>query len=96
MSSIVFLTSSIGVRATTFKCNIEEIALADQVKKTYELELYGTFKLAEPRSAAKHAQITLDSNTLHYIVGMPWAEDNIRLPDNFYASLSSLSLLKSV
>ena len=60
------LPSSIGVRATTFKCNFEDIALADQVKKWYELESYGTFKQADPRSSAdKRAQKNLDSTTLH-------------------------------
>ena len=50
------LPSPIGVRATTFKCNVEDVALADQVKKWYELESYGTFKQADPRSSAdKHA-----------------------------------------
>ena len=94
------LPSPIGVRATTFKCNVEDVALADQVKKWYELESYGTFKQADPRSSAdKRAQKILDSTTIHdgsrYIVGMLWAADNIYLPDNCYAS-SSLSLLKSV
>ena len=86
------LPSPIGVRATTFKCNVEDIALADQVKKRYELESYGTFKQADPRSSAdKRAQKTLDSTTIHdgsrYVVGMLWADDNIHLPNNFYASL---------
>ena len=41
-----------GVRATTFKFKLEDVALADQVNKWYELEPYGTFKQADPRSAA--------------------------------------------
>ena len=58
------LPSPIGVRATTFKCNVEDVALADQVKKWYELESYGTFKQADPRSSAdKRAQKILDSTT---------------------------------
>ena len=86
-------------RATIFKCNVENLALADQVKKWYELDSYGTFKQADPRSAAdKRAQKFLDSTTLHdgsrYVVGMLWAEDNIHLHDNFYASLVQLKSLE--
>ena len=69
------LPSPIGVRTTTFKCNVEDVALADQVKKWYELEFYGTFKEADPRSSAdKRAKKILDSTTIHdgsgYVVGM--------------------------
>ena len=93
------LPSPIGVRATTFKCNVEDVALADQVKKWYELESYGAFKQADPRSSAdKHAQKILDSTTIHdgsrYIVGMLWADDNIHLPNNFYASLVQFKSLE--
>ena len=93
------LTSPICVRATTFKCNVEDVTLADQVKKWYELEAYGTFKLADPRSSAdKRAQKILDSTTIHdgsrYIVGMLWADDNNHLPDNFYASLIQFQSLE--
>ena len=60
------LPSSIGVRATIFKCNLEDVALAVQVKKWYELESYGTFKQADPRSSGdKRAQKNFDSATLH-------------------------------
>ena len=93
------LPSPIGVRANTFKCNVEDVALADQVKKWYELESYGTFKQADPRSSAdKHAQKVLDSTTIHdgsrYIIGMLWADDSIHLPDNFYASLVQFKSLE--
>ena len=89
----------IGIRATTFKCNVEDAALADQVKKWYELESYGTFKQADLRSSAdKRAQKTLDSTTLHdgsrYVVGILWVDDNIHLPNNFYASLVLLKSLE--
>ena len=64
-----------GVRSITFKFNVEDVALTDQVKKRYELESYGTFKQADPRSSAdKRARKILDSTTLHngsrYVVGM--------------------------
>ena len=72
------LPSPIVVRATTFKCNVEDVALADQVKKWYGLESYGTFKQADLRDGSR------------YVVGMLWADDNIHLPDNFYASLVEL------
>ena len=93
------LPSPIGVRVTTFKCNVEDVALADQVKKWYELEAYGTFKQADPRSSAdKHVQKILDSTTIHdgsrSVVGMLWADDNIHLPDNFYTSLVQFKSLK--
>ena len=69
------LPSPIGVRATTFKCNVEDVAPADQVKKWYKLESYGTLKQADPRySTDKRAQKILDSTTIHdgsrYVVGM--------------------------
>ena len=93
------LPSAIGVRATTFKCNVEDVALADQLKKWYELESYGLFKQAHPCSSAdKRAQKFLDFTTLHdgsrYFVGMFWAEDNIHLPDNFYASMVQFKSLE--
>ena len=49
-------------------------------------------KPADPRSAAdKRAQKILDCTTLHdgsrYNFAMLWADVNILLPDNFYASL---------
>ena len=93
------LPSPIGVRATTFKCNVEDVALADQKKKWYELESYGTFKQADSRlSADKSAQKILDSTTLHDgsrdVVGRLWADDNIHLPDNFYASLVQFKSLE--
>ena len=93
------LPSPIGVRATIFKCNVEDVALADQVKKWYELESYGTFKQADPRSSAdKREQKVLDSTTIHdgsrYVVGMLWVDDNIHLPDNFYASLVQFKSLE--
>ena len=96
------LPSPIGNRVTTFKSNFEDVALADQVKKWYQLESYGTFKLkqADLRSSAdKHAQKILDSTTLHdgsrSVVGILWANDNIHLPDNFYALLVQFNILKS-
>ena len=95
------LPSPIGIRATTFKRNVENVALADQKKKWYELESYGTFKQADPRSSAdKRVQKILDSTTLYdgsrYVDGMLWADDNIHLPIIFTLHWSSLSLLKSV
>ena len=49
-------------------------------------------------SAAKRAQKILDSTTLHdgsrYVVGMLWVDDNIHLPDNFYASLVQFESLE--
>ena len=45
------LPSPFGVRVTIFKCKNENVALADQVRKWYELESYGTFEQADPRSA---------------------------------------------
>ena len=87
--------------STFFKHNYEDVALADHVKKWYELEPYGTLREADLRSAAdKCAQKILDTTTLHdasrYIVGLLWVEDNIHLPVAFTLRWSSLSLLKSV
>ena len=84
------LPSPCGVRATTFRCNVEDVAIIDQLKKWYELESSGTFKQADPRSSVdKRAQKNLDSTTIHdgsrYVVGMLWVDDNIHLPNNFYA-----------
>ena len=88
-----------GVRATTFKFKLEDVALADQVNKWYELEPYGTFKQADPRSAADKRDLKkLDSTTLHdgsrYVVGMLLAVDNIHLNYNFYASMVQLKSLE--
>ena len=86
---------------TTSKANYDDVALADHVKKWYELESYGTLKQADLQSAAdKCAQKTLDTTTLHdasrYIVRLLSVEDNIHLPVAFTLRWSSLSLLKSV
>ena len=71
------------------------------MKNWYELESYGTFKQADPRSSAdKRAQKILVTATIHdgsrYVVVMLWADDNIHLPDNFYASLVQFKSLEKL
>ena len=63
------------------------------------MELYGTFKQADPRSAADaRAQVIIETTTFHngqrYDVGMLWAGDNILLPNNYFSSLVELKSLK--
>ena len=95
------LPSTKGVRATTFKCNVEDVALADQVKKWYELESYGTFKQADTRSSAdKDAQkfLTLPRFVLAAVM-LPECSGLMTtfiFPITFTLHWSSLSLLKSV
>ena len=60
------LPSPIGVRVATFRCNVEDVALADQVKKWYMLEFYGKFKQADPRSTADKLKI-LVFTTFHVV-----------------------------
>ena len=94
------LPSPNGVLSTTFKFKDKDVALADQVKKWYELESYGTFKPADHRYAAVKRDLkNLDSTRLHdgsrNNVGMLWDVDKIRLPDNFYALLVQFKSLES-
>ena len=56
------------------------------------MDSYGTFKQADPRSAADaRAQEILETTTFRngqrYDVGMLWADDNIQLRNNFFSSL---------
>ena len=93
------LPSPFGVRVTIFKCKFEDVALAYQVRKWYELESYGTFEQTDPRSAPdKSAQKILDFATLkdrsRYIVEMLWVEDIFPLFDNFNASLVQFKSLQ--
>ena len=93
------LSSPNGVLSTTFKFKDEDVALAEQVKKWYELESNGTFKPSDHRYAADKRDLkSLDSTRLHdgsrYNVGMLWDVDKIHLPDNFYALLVQFKSLE--
>ena len=95
------LPSLIGVRATTFKCNVEDVALADQVKKWFKLESYGSFKQAVPRAAAeKHSQkfLTLPRFMMAVVKMSDCSglKTTFIFPKTFTLHWSNLSLLKSV
>ena len=85
--------------STCFKATVEDLSLAEQVKSWYELESYGAYIQADPRSAAdKRANKLLESTTFHdgerYSVGMLWNDDNVTLPNNYYSSLVQLKSLE--
>ena len=46
------LPSSLGFSSHCFKSSVEDNSLIEQVKSWYELESYGTYKSADPRSAS--------------------------------------------
>ena len=78
---------------------VEDVFSAEQVKSWYELESYGAYKSADPRSKAdKRGSRILESTTTHdserYTVGMLWSDDNIVLPNNYYTSLVQLKSLE--
>ena len=95
------LLSSSCLISTCFKVNIEyDNELASQVKSCYKIESFGTSKQVDPRSAADaRAQEILESTTIHnglrYDVGMLWAADNTKLPNNYFSSLVQLKSPKN-
>ena len=82
-----------------FKATVEDLSLAEQVKAWYDIESYGSCIQADPRSAAdKPAIKILEATTQHdgerYSVGKLWATDNVKLANNYYASLVQLKSLE--
>ena len=74
--------------------------LADQVKRWYDIESFGAFKSVDSRSKADNRALRiLESTTFHdserYQVGMLWAEDNCKLPDNYFSALVQLKSLEN-
>ena len=94
------LPSSSGLVSTCFKDNMEQdFELASQVKSWYDMESYGALKHVDPRSSSDaRAHEILENTTVHngkrYNVGMLWAEDNIELPNNYFAALVQLKSLE--
>ena len=80
------LPSALFDRATTFKYHVEDVALADQAKKCYEVEKYGWFYKAYPRSIAeKRGPKLLKSTTIgeggsRYSIDKLWTDDQIAHP----------------
>ena len=92
------LPSSSGSISTCFKANMNQgFELASQVKSWYDMESYGALKQVDPRSASDaRAHDFLEHTTVHNgnDVGMPWAEDNIELPNNYFSALVHLKSLE--
>ena len=90
------LPSSSSLVSICFNANVEQdYELACQVKSWYDMESYGAYKPVDPRSAADaRAHKILETTTFHnsqrYDVGMLWADDSIRLPNNYFSSLVQL------
>ena len=86
--------------STCFKANVEQdYELACQVKSWFDMESYGAFKHANPRSSAdSRAQEILEASTFHngqgYDVGMLKADDNIQLPNNYFSPVVQLKSLE--
>ena len=94
------LPSNSCLTSTCFKVNIEhDKELASQVKSWYDIESFGASKQVDPRSAADaRAHKILENTTVHnglrYDVGMLWAADNTKLPNNYFSSLVQLKSLE--
>ena len=93
------LPSSSSFTSTSFKSNAEDVQLAEQVKSWYDMESFGAYVQADPRSASdKRANKILETTTIHdgerYSVGMLWVEDDVALPNNYYSSLVQLKSLE--
>ena len=93
------LPSPSGLKPTSFKCNAENVEFVSQGKRSYELEIYGTYKQADARSAAdQRAHNLLESTKYHdggrYWVGMLWAYDSSFLPNNCYSALAQFETLE--
>ena len=81
------LPPSFKSNSSCFKCVVEDMSLADQIKTWYELESYGAFKQVDARSAAdKRALSVLKNEIFHdgdrYIVPMLWNDKKNTLPNN--------------
>ena len=73
--------------------------LANQVNSWYDIESFGANKPVEPRSAADRGAHEIFENTtvhdgLRYDIGILWAADNTKLPNNYFSSLVQLKSLK--
>ena len=94
------LPSSYCLTSTCFKVNIEhDNELAGQVKSWYDVESFGANKEVDSRSAADARDHEIfESTTIHnglrYNVGMLWAADNTKLPNNYFFSLVQLKSLE--
>ena len=93
------LPPSFKSNSSCFKCAVEDMSLADQIKTWYELESYGAFKQVDARSAAdKRAFSVLKNDTFHdgerYIVPMLWNDKESTLPNNYFSSLAQLKSLE--
>ena len=93
------LPSSSCLTSTCFKVNIEhDKDLASQIKSWYDIESFGANKQVDLRSAADEGtHEILESTTvrdskksLRYDVGMLWAADNTKLPNNYFYFLVQL------
>ena len=94
------LPSSSCLTSTCFKVNIEhDNELASQVKSWYDIESFGANKQVDPRSEANaRAHEILENTTVHnglrYDIGMLWAADNTKLPNNYFSSLVHIKSLE--
>ena len=94
------LPSSSCLTPTCFKVNIEhDNELASQVRSWYDIESFGANKQVDSRSAADARALEIPGNTTvhngsRYNVGMLWAADNTKLPNNNFASLVQLKSLE--
>ena len=94
------LPSSSRLTSTCVKVNTEhDKELASQVKSYYDIESFGANKQVDPRSAADaRAHEILENTTVHdglrNNVGMLWAADNTKLPNNCFSSLVQLKSLE--
>ena len=73
--------------------------LANHVKSWYDMELFGALMHVDPQSAADaRAHDILIDTTVHngkrYDVGLLWAENKIKLPNNYFSALVQLKCLE--
>ena len=85
--------------STCFKADVDNTVLADQVKSWYDIESFGAYKSVDPRSKADTRALRILENTTfydgnRYQVGMLWAEDNRKLPNNYFSALVQLKSLE--
>ena len=85
--------------SSCFKCVVEDMSLADQIKTWCELESYVAFKQVDARSDAdERALSVLKNDTFHdgerYIVPMLWNDKESTLPNNYFSSLAQLNSLE--
>ena len=96
------LPSTTGLFTTCFRAvtsSEHDSILAEQFRSWYDMESNGAYKQVDSRSAAdaravKIFEQTTFNNGCRYQVGMLWADEERRLPSNYFSAVVQLKSLE--